>query len=137
MPDEYKQLIRDLFYTFMIDQDFSRIARDYKRLGIVSEDMGTDEEVGLRIQLVIAPMLGTTRNMSIGDFIVSALEMIKQYGMTTPKELVLFSKQMLYIERYIKGLAPDWQIATDLTGQEHFPEEATKQAAELGVSFPD
>ena len=138
LPDEYKQLIKDLFYTFMIDQDFSRIARAYKRLGIISDDMGTDEEVGLRMQMVIAPMLGTTSSMSLGDFIVSSLDMMKQYGMTAPKELVLFSKQMLYMERYIKGLAPDWQIATDLFLVKNiFPEEAARKAAEIGMVFPD
>ena len=138
LPDEYKQLIKDLFYTFMIDQDFARIARAYKRLGIISDEMGTDAEVGMRIQMVIAPMLGTTSSMSLADFIVSSLDMMKQYGMTAPKELVLFSKQMLYMERYIKGLAPDWQIATDLFLVKNiFPEEAAKKAAEIGMAWPD
>lgn len=138
LPDEYKQLIKDLFYTFMIDQDFSRVARAYKRLGIIDEGSGTDEEVGARIQFVIAPMLGTTSAMSLGDFIMSSLDMMKQYGMTAPRQLVLFSKQMLYMERYIKGLAPDWQIATDLFLVKNiFPEEAARKAAEIGMTFPD
>ena len=137
VPDEYKQLIRDLLFTFMFDQNFARIARAYKRLGLISDDMGSDEEVGARIQLVVAPMLGSASSMSLGDFIVSSLEMMKQYGMTAPKEMVLFSKQMLYMERYIKGLAPDWQIATDLFLVKNiFPEEAAKRAADAGVVFP-
>jgi len=138
IPDEFKQLVKDLFFTFMFDQDFSRIARAYKKLGIIDDGMGTDEEVGMRIQMVVAPMLGTTSSMSLGDFIVSSLEMMKQYGMTAPKELVLFSKQMLYMERYTKGLAPDWQIATDVFLVKNiFPEEAAKKAAEIGMVFPD
>jgi predicted unusual protein kinase regulating ubiquinone biosynthesis (AarF/ABC1/UbiB family) len=138
LPDDYRRLIRDLFYTFMFDQDFSRIARDYKLLGVVSEDTGTDEEVGLRMKMVIAPMLGTTSTMSLSDFIVSALDMMKQYGMTVPRELVLFAKQLLYIERYIKGLAPDWQFATDLFLVKNiFPEEAGEKAARIGMVFPD
>ncbi len=138
VPDEYKQLIRDLLFTFMFDQNFARIARAYKRLGLISDEMGSDEEVGARIQLVVAPMLGSASSMSLGDFIVSSLEMMKQYGMTAPKEMVLFSKQMLYMERYIKGLAPDWQIATDLFLVKNiFPEEAAKRAADAGVVFPD
>ena len=60
VPDEFKELIKDLFYTFIFDQDFSRIARAYKKLGIITDEMGTDEEVGLRIQMVVAPMLGPT-----------------------------------------------------------------------------
>ncbi len=139
VPDEYKQLIKDLFYTFVFDQDFSRIARAYKKLGIINDEMGTDEEVGLRIQMVVAPMLGPMNSMSLGDFIMSSLDMMKQYGMTAPREMVLFSKQMLYMERYIKGLAPNWQISSDpYLVKNIFPVEAAKKATEPGSSpFPD
>jgi predicted unusual protein kinase regulating ubiquinone biosynthesis (AarF/ABC1/UbiB family) len=138
VPGEFKQLIKDLFYTFVFDQDFTRIARAYKRLGIITDDMGSDEEVGMRIKMVVAPMLGPTSSMSLGDFIMSSLEMMKQYGMTAPRELVLFSKQMLYMERYIKGLAPNWQISADpFLLKNIFPDEATKKAADLGMTFPD
>jgi predicted unusual protein kinase regulating ubiquinone biosynthesis (AarF/ABC1/UbiB family) len=138
LPDEYKQLIRDLLSTFVFDQDFSRIARAYKRLGLISADMGTDLEVGQRIRMVVAPMLGSAASMSLGDFIMSSLDMMKQYGMTAPKEMGLFAKQMLYIERYIKGLAPGWQFASDVFLVKNiFPEEAAKKAAALGIPFPD
>jgi predicted unusual protein kinase regulating ubiquinone biosynthesis (AarF/ABC1/UbiB family) len=138
LPDEFKQLIKDLFYTFVFDQDFSRIARAYKNLGIMSDEMGTDEEVGVRIKMVVAPMLGPSSTMSLADFIISSLEMMRQYGLTSPRELVLFSKQMLYMERYIKGLAPNWQFASDpYLLKNIFPEEAAKKAAEIGMDFPD
>jgi predicted unusual protein kinase regulating ubiquinone biosynthesis (AarF/ABC1/UbiB family) len=137
LPDDYKQLIKDLFYTFIFDQDFSRIARDYRRLGVISDDMGTDDEVGLRIQMVIAPMLGRSSGMSLSDFIMSSLEMMKQYGMTAPRELIIFAKQLLYIERYIKGLAPHWEFAADpFLVKNIFPEEAAAKAAEMGMVFP-
>jgi predicted unusual protein kinase regulating ubiquinone biosynthesis (AarF/ABC1/UbiB family) len=138
LPDEFKQLIKDLFYTFVFDQNFARIARAYKNLGIMSDDMGTDEEVGLRIKMVVAPMIGPSSTMSLGDFMMSSLEMMKQYGLTSPRELVLFSKQMLYMERYIKGLAPNWQFSGDpYLLKNIFPEEAAKKAAEIGMVFPD
>jgi predicted unusual protein kinase regulating ubiquinone biosynthesis (AarF/ABC1/UbiB family) len=138
VPDEYKSLIKDLFYTFIFDQQFARIARAYKHLGIMSDEMGTDEEVGQRIQMVVAPMLGTSSTMSLGDFIMSSLEMMKQFGLTAPSEMVLFSKQMLYMERYIKGLAPNWQFASDpYLVKNIFPEEAETRAKELGITFPD
>jgi predicted unusual protein kinase regulating ubiquinone biosynthesis (AarF/ABC1/UbiB family) len=138
VPDEFKSLIKDLFYTFIFDQNFARIARAYKNLGIMNDEMGSDEEVGLRIKIVVAPMLGTSASMSLGDFIMSSLEMMKQFGLTAPKEMVLFSKQMLYMERYIKGLAPNWQFGSDpFLVKNIFPEEAAKKAAELGMEFPD
>ena len=33
LTDEWKELMRDLFYTSMIDSDFTRVARAYKRVG--------------------------------------------------------------------------------------------------------
>jgi predicted unusual protein kinase regulating ubiquinone biosynthesis (AarF/ABC1/UbiB family) len=138
LPDEFKSLVKDLFYTFIFDHNFARIARAYKNLGIMSDEMGTDEEVGMRIQMVVAPMLGKSSTMSLADFIMSSLEMMKQFGLTAPREMVLFSKQMLYMERYIKGLAPEWQFASDpFLVKNIFPEEAAKKAAELGMEFPD
>ncbi len=138
LPSDYRQLLKDLFYTFMFDRDFSRIARGYKRLGLIGEETGTDEEVGQRMQLVIAPMLGASSTMSLGDFIMSALDMMKQYGMTAPRQLVLFAKQLLYIERYIKGLAPQWQFATDLFLVKNiFPHQAARKVAETGTVFPE
>lgn len=138
VPDEFKDLIKDLFYTFVFDQQFSRIARAYKKLGIMNDDMGTDEEVGTRIQMVVAPMIGKSSSMSLADFLLSSLEMMKQFGLTAPREMVLFSKQMLYMERYIKGLAPEWSFASDpFLVKNIFPEEAAKKAAELGMVFPD
>jgi predicted unusual protein kinase regulating ubiquinone biosynthesis (AarF/ABC1/UbiB family) len=92
----------------------------------------------MRIQMVVAPMLGKSSTMSLGDFIMSSLDMMKQFGLTAPREMVLFSKQMLYMERYIKGLAPDWQFASDpFLVKNIFPEDAEKKAAELGMVFPD
>jgi predicted unusual protein kinase regulating ubiquinone biosynthesis (AarF/ABC1/UbiB family) len=37
---------------------------------------------------------------------------------TLPRELVLIGKQFLYVERYMKLLAPQWQMMSDpqLTG---------------------
>ena len=138
LPEPYRRLVRQVFYTFMIDEDFSRIARAYKDVGVITDEMGTDEEVGERLRLVMAPMLRTAGGVSLGDFLIAALEMMKGYGMTGPKELVLVAKQLLYMERYTKALAPQWHIATDLfLIRNIFPEAAAARAAELGFEFPD
>ena len=50
---------------------------------------------------------------------------------------MLIAKQLLYIERYTKGLAPDYQLVRDpFIVKNIFPEAAAK-IAELGVPFPD
>ena len=57
VPDDWKDLLKDLFFTSMIDGDFTRIARAFKRVGAFPEEAGTDEEVGVRLQMVFGPML--------------------------------------------------------------------------------
>lgn len=138
LPQEYRQLIRDLFYTFIFDGDYTRVAKAYRGLGVVGPDMGSDEELGLRFKLVLDPLLRPSSEISLGEFIVSCLEMMKNLGLVTPRALVLFSKQLLYMERYIKGLAPDWQLTNDpFLVKNIFPEEAAAKAAALGLEFPD
>ncbi len=46
LPDEWKQVLRDLFYTCAFDLDFVRVARAYRRVGAVPAGLGTDEELG-------------------------------------------------------------------------------------------
>jgi hypothetical protein len=51
---------------------------------------------------------------------------------------VLIAKQLLYIERYTKGLAPDYSITNDpFIVKNIFPEEAAKKAADDGIELPD
>ena len=57
VPDDWRDLLKDLFYTSMIDGDFTRIARAFKRVGAFPEEAGTDDEVGARLQMAFGPML--------------------------------------------------------------------------------
>jgi predicted unusual protein kinase regulating ubiquinone biosynthesis (AarF/ABC1/UbiB family) len=67
-----------------------------------------------------------------------SVQLAETYGAQAPKELVLFGKQILYIERYVKGLAPDYVMLRDpFLIKNLFPEEAAKKAAELGIVMPD
>lgn len=139
LTDEWKQLVRDLFYTFMIDNDFTRIARAYRRLGVFPEEAGTDEEVGQRLAMVMIPLLQSGMgDVNMGELMTTTLEMMRQQGGVSPKELMLVTKQLLYIERYVKGLAPDYLLAQDLfIAKNLFPEEVAAKAAERGITFPD
>jgi len=64
--------------------------------------------------------------------------MAEQYGAKAPAEMVLFGKQVLYMERYLKGLAPGYAMLRDpYLVKNIFPEAARKKAAELGIEMPD
>jgi predicted unusual protein kinase regulating ubiquinone biosynthesis (AarF/ABC1/UbiB family) len=141
LDTDWKNVLRSLFLTTMIDNDFSRMARAFKQAGAFPEDIGTDEEVGLRMQIVFGAMVDTgISEVSLGEVLKSVVGLMDQYaaGRGTPKELLLVIKQLLYFERYAKELAPTWTIARDLyLVRNVFPEAIAARAAELSVTFPD
>jgi predicted unusual protein kinase regulating ubiquinone biosynthesis (AarF/ABC1/UbiB family) len=139
LSDEWKQLLRDLFMTSMIDGDYTRIARAFKRVGAFPEDSGTDEEVGMRMQLAFGPMLDVgIGQVSLGEVFKSIIQMMEQMAGTSPRELMLVTKQLLYFERYAKVLAPEWALARDLFLVKNvFPAEVAAKVAELDITLPD
>lgn len=140
LDDNWKQLLRDQFMTTMIDNDFSRIARAFKRVGAFPEDAGTDEEVGMRMQMVFSPMLDSgLSDVNLGELLASIVGLMDQYSKDgTPRELVLVIKQLLYFERYAKELAPEWLMFRDLFLMKNVLGEPVAAAiAERGLTLPD
>jgi predicted unusual protein kinase regulating ubiquinone biosynthesis (AarF/ABC1/UbiB family) len=138
---DWKQLMRDVFLTSTIDNDFTRVARAFKRVGAFPDDAGSDEEIGARMALVFTPMLDAgLSDISMGSLLASIIRMMGLFsaGAGTPRELHLIIKQLLYIERYSQELAPHWTMFRDLyIVRNVFPEAIAARAAELGVVFPD
>ena len=140
LEDDWKQLLRDQFHTTMLDNDFSRIARAFKRVGAFPEDTGTDEEVGMRMELVFTPMLDAgLSDVNLGELLQSIFSLMDQYSKEgTPRELVLVIKQLLYFERYAKELAPEWLMFRDLYLVKNIlGEPAQKAIAERGLELPE
>jgi len=139
LTDEWQQVIRELFYACMFDFDFTPVAAAYRRVGVFPPDAGTDEEIGQRMSMLIGPLLQAGIGaVSLGDLITSAVELMKAYGGTAPREMMLIGKQLLYIERYTRVLAPSYSIIDDpFIVKNVFPEAAAKKAADLGATFPD
>lgn len=138
VPQEWRELLKDLFYTSMIDGDFTRIARAFKRVGAFPEEAGTDEEVGTRLQMVFGPMLDLgVASVSLAEVFKGIVQMMDGFGVESPQELVLVTKQLLYFERYAKELAPDWALARDIYLVKNvFPDEVAKKAADEGIELP-
>jgi predicted unusual protein kinase regulating ubiquinone biosynthesis (AarF/ABC1/UbiB family) len=135
----WQQVMRDLYFTTMFDRDFTRIARSFRGMGVFPPDIGTDEEIGARLGFILGPMIaGGMASVSLGDLITTSVDLMKSYGGTAPRELILIGKQLLYIERYVRVLAPDYSVIDDaFLVKNIFPAEARAKAAEMGVEFPD
>lgn len=134
LSEEWRGLLRDLFQTGL-DGDFARVAYAFKRLGIVTDEVGTDQEIGQRLQLVFGPMIQSSLSqLSLGEMIRSAAQSARQLDSTCPAELVLVGKQFAYFERYAKRLAPDLVLARDLFLYRNvFPELVAEQAEARGI----
>lgn len=139
LTDEWKQVLRDLFYTCIFDMDFTRVVRAYRRAGVFPPDIGTDQEIAQRMQVVFgAAITGGFGAINLGELITQSVEMMKAFGGQSPQELVLVGKQLLYVERYAKALAPTYSMIQDpFIVKNIFPEAAAARAAQLGVTFPD
>ncbi len=135
----YREVIKDILYTCMIDGDFTRVARAYRSVGVFPADVGTDEELGGRLQMILGPMLEAgIGGMNLGEMLKMSIDLMDNYGAKGPKEMVLVAKQLAYMERYAKGMAPDYQIIQDLYLIKNiFPDAVAAKSQELGIELPD
>jgi predicted unusual protein kinase regulating ubiquinone biosynthesis (AarF/ABC1/UbiB family) len=139
LSDDWKGVLKDLFYTCTFDLDFVRVAKAYRNVGAIPPGMGSDEELGAFLNSVLGPMLADGfGSIDVAQLVVQSTEMLKAYDASVPQELALIAKQLLYIDRYTKFLAPDYSITADpFIVQNIFPAEARAKAEELGVVLDD
>jgi predicted unusual protein kinase regulating ubiquinone biosynthesis (AarF/ABC1/UbiB family) len=134
---EWQQMVKDILYTFMLDHDFVRVVRGYKRLGIISGDLGDDETLAALLHSVFEPIMNTRmEDLQFADLFMQSLELAEQMGdISAPQELSLLGKQFLYFERYVKGISPDYLMVLDpYLIKNIFPEEARAKMEELRAS---
>ncbi len=139
LTDEWKDLICDLFYTSMIDGDFSRIARAFKRVGAFPEDIGTDERGrsahadGVRADARRGHLEREPRRRvqvdRADDGAVRRAE---------PARADVGHEATALLRALREGARAEWALARDVFLVKNiFPEEAAKKAADLGIDFPD
>jgi predicted unusual protein kinase regulating ubiquinone biosynthesis (AarF/ABC1/UbiB family) len=137
LPDQWKQLMIDLLKTAQIDNNWARVVRNYKDVGVLSEDIGTDEEVGARLEMVMQPMFDlTAASVDLSEMFKQQIALAESMGAKAPQELMLVAKQVFYFERYVKGLAPNYQMIKDLYLTKNVIPESMATAAERGITFP-
>jgi len=135
----WRAMVRDLLRTFMIDGNWARVVRHYKDLGVLHEELGSDEELGAVLAAASEPVLDAEAEaVDLAELFGTQLDLARQLGARLPQELMLVAKQLFYFERYMKVLAPEYRLARDLFLIKNiWPAEAARKAAEVGVTFPD
>jgi predicted unusual protein kinase regulating ubiquinone biosynthesis (AarF/ABC1/UbiB family) len=111
-------LLRELVYALLVKKDHAAAGKIVVLMGAVGT-MKPEAEAAKDLEKFATPLTAS----SLGD--MSYSEIGKQlstladvYDVKLPRELVLIGKQFLYVERYMKLLAPKWQMMSDpqLTG---------------------
>ncbi|WP_237164768.1 ABC1 kinase family protein [Mycobacteroides salmoniphilum] len=110
---ERAQVLRELIVALMVTDDMSAASKAMLKLGAIGRPAQHKRAVS-DIRSLTVP-LGTAElgRISYADLAKQILDLGDVYQLKLPRDLVLVVKQLLYVERYIKLLAPQWKPAKD------------------------
>lgn len=139
LAPEYRQANLAALETSMIDGDYRRVVTAFQRVGLLPEGLGDVEQVAEMVKSMVEPMLDNRiSDVNLGEILENQLALAEQFGTRADENMVLVTKQLMYFERYVKALAPDWQMARDLFLVKNiFPEQVARKAADDGICLPE
>ncbi|MFT3898679.1 MAG: AarF/UbiB family protein [Gordonia sp. (in: high G+C Gram-positive bacteria)] len=108
-----RRILRQLVYDLIVRKDYESAGRGIFLLGAV-HNPGSSAKGGADIKQVAMPMTSTELGeMSYTDLGRQMAAVAKAHDARLPRELVLVGKQLLYVEKYMKLLAPRWKAMAD------------------------
>ena len=111
-------LLRELVYALLVKKDHAAAGKIVVLMGAVGT-MKPEAEAAKDLEKFATPLtMQNLGDMSYADIGRQLSTLADAYDVKLPRELVLIGKQFLYVERYMKLLAPRWQMMSDpqLTG---------------------
>ncbi len=111
-------LLRELVYALLVKKDHAAAGKIVVLMGAVGT-MKPEADAAKDLERFATPLTAQTLgDMSYADIGRQLSTLADAYDVKLPRELVLIGKQFLYVERYMKLLAPTWQMMSDpaLTG---------------------
>ncbi|GAA2368698.1 MULTISPECIES: ABC1 kinase family protein [Gordonia] len=108
-----RRILRQLVVDLIVKQDYDAAGRAIFLLGAV-HNPGSTAQGGADIEKVAAPLSATDMaSMSYTDLGRQLAAVARAHDARLPRELVLVGKQLLYVEKYMKLLAPRWKAISD------------------------
>ncbi|RFD26248.1 hypothetical protein MUBE_04660 [Mycobacterium uberis] len=111
-------LLRELVYALLVKKDHAAAGKIVVLMGAVGT-VKPEAQAAKDLEGFATPLtMKTLGDMSYADIGRQLSALADVYNVKLPRELVLIGKQFLYVERYMKLLAPQWQVMSDpeLTG---------------------
>jgi predicted unusual protein kinase regulating ubiquinone biosynthesis (AarF/ABC1/UbiB family) len=111
-------LLRELVYALLVKKDHASAVKILVLMGAVGNTK-PEPEAARDLETFTTPLtMKTLGDLSYAEIGRQLSTLADAYDVKLPRELVLIGKQFLYVERYMKLLAPKWQMMSDpeLTG---------------------
>ncbi|HUO37751.1 MAG TPA: AarF/ABC1/UbiB kinase family protein [Mycobacterium sp.] len=111
-------LLRELVYALLVKKDHAAAGKIVVLMGAVGTTR-PEPEAAKDLEAFATPLtMKSLGDMSYAEIGRQLSALADAYDVKLPRELVLIGKQFLYVERYMKLLAPRWQMMSDpqLTG---------------------
>jgi predicted unusual protein kinase regulating ubiquinone biosynthesis (AarF/ABC1/UbiB family) len=106
-------LLRELIYALLVKKDHAAAGKIVVLLGAVGTTK-PEAQAAKDLEEFAQPLtLKTLGDMSYAEIGKQLSTLADAYDVKLPRELVLIGKQFLYVERYMKLLAPKWQMMSD------------------------
>ena len=106
-------LLRELIYALLVKKDHAAAGKIVVLLGAVGT-VKPEAQAAKDLAAFTQPLtLTTLGDMSYAEIGKQLSTLADAYDVKLPRELVLIGKQFLYVERYMKLLAPSWQMMSD------------------------
>lgn len=86
-------------------RDFARVARSMVHMGTVDDPESVDmETLGTDLEGVFAPMMDPDEGFKMRDLLPSLIRVSRAHGLRMPRDLVLVTKQLVYLDRYTRAI---------------------------------
>jgi ubiquinone biosynthesis protein len=111
-------LLRELVYALLVKKDHAAAGKIVVLMGAVGT-VKPEAEAAKDLEKFATPLtVKSLGDMSYAEIGRQLSALADAYDVKLPRALVLIGKQFLYVERYMKLLAPNWQMMSDpqLTG---------------------
>ena len=111
-------LLRELVFALLVKKDHAAAGKIVVLMGAVGT-VKPEGQAAKDLEAFATPLtMKSLGDMSYAEIGKQLSALADAYDVKLPRELVLIGKQFLYVERYMKLLAPSWQMMNDpqLTG---------------------
>jgi len=112
--DEHRQGVLEYVLGFQ-QRDFGRVADAMLQMKTALDEQAIDREaLAKELEQTFAPMIDPVEGFQLKDLVPGLIRSGRRFGLRMPRELVLVTKQLVYLDRYSRAYGGhDMNVLTD------------------------